>query len=101
VLNSRNIIISRHRGLVEWLRNHGVEGKVIEQATPDDVKDKVVYGVLPLHLACLADRVITIDMPKLPFDKRGVDLSPEEMDNYGATMTAYAVYKLYDFDPQV
>ena len=58
---------------------------------PAQIAGKRVYGVLPLHLAAQAAEVVTIDMPGLPAEKRGVDLTPEEMDACGARLTIYVV----------
>jgi len=85
------VIVTRHQGLVQWLAMRGITGEVIAQATPDDIKGKDVYGVLPLHLAAKANTVTTVDMPNLPAEKRGQDLTPEEMDQYGAKLTTYIV----------
>jgi putative CRISPR-associated protein (TIGR02620 family) len=88
------VIVTRHSGLVEWLKRKGIVGPVIAQATPEDVTDKVVFGVLPLNLAAMAFEVVSIDMPGLRLDQRGVDLTPEEMDAAGATMSRYCVSKI-------
>lgn len=85
------VIVTRHLGLVEWLRLRGITGSVIAQVTERDIRGKVVVGVLPLHLASVADVVITVDMPKLLFEQRGKDLTPEEMDNAGAELKSYKV----------
>ena len=85
------LIVTRHAGLVEWLALHGVEGQVITQASPDDVRGRHVVGVLPLHLAVLAASVTVVDMPRLTAEQRGKDLTPAEMDEAGATMRRYIV----------
>lgn len=95
---SHLIIVSRHQGLVEWLASHGITGQVITHVTDiNDIKNKHVIGVLPLHLASQCSTITTIDM-NLPPDKRGVDLSPTEMDHYNATMNTYQVTKINDHD---
>lgn len=88
------VIVSRHQGLVDWLRRKGIVGKVIAHATPDDVRGKDVIGNLPLHLAAMAKSVTVVDMPALPADWRGQDLSPEQMDEAGATLRRYVVRKV-------
>ena len=88
------VIVTRHAGLVEWLRRHGVDGEVVSQATVSVVAGKDVYGVLPLYLAAEAASITTVDMPGLRPEQRGVDLTPEEMDAAGATMTRYRVTRL-------
>ena len=85
------VIVTRHRGLVEWLRRKGIEGEVIAHANADDVIGKDVIGNLPLHLASLALSVTVVDMPNLPPELRGQDLSPEQMDEAGATLRQYVV----------
>lgn len=88
------VIITRHSGLVEWLARKGITGEVIAQATAEDVRGKDVVGILPLHLAAEANSISTVDMPRLPAEKRGQDLSPEEMDSFGATLTRYKVERV-------
>ncbi len=85
------VIITRHKGAVEWLRLRGITGTVIEQAAENDVRGKRVIGALPMNLAALTASYVTIDMPKLKLEDRGKDLSPEEMDERGATMIEYVV----------
>lgn len=91
--DNNTIIVTRHSGLVDWLAQHGITGKVIAQATPDDVRGKYVIGVLPLSLASLADKITTVDY-NCPFDLRGVDLTPQQLDDFGAKMNTYIVSKL-------
>ncbi len=88
------VIVSRHQGLVEWLRRKGIEGEVIAHATEDDVRGKDVIGNLPLHLASVAKSVTVVDMPALPADWRGKDITPDQMDQAGATLTRYVVQKV-------
>ena len=86
------IIVTRHKGAVEWLRRNGIEGKVIAHAHESDVVGEDVIGVLPFHLAYLANTITTIDMD-LPLELRGQDVSPEQMDEFGARLTTYIVAK--------
>jgi CRISPR-associated protein Csx16 len=86
------LIVSRHPGAVEWLKLRGVTGEVVAHVSdPRQVMGKVVYGILPLHLAALAAKVVVIDLPGLQADQRGKDLTPEEMDAAGANLQAYIV----------
>ena len=86
------LIVTRNEGAVEWLRRRGIAGEIVAHVSdPDQVKDRVVYGVLPFYLASIAAEVVTIDMPGLRQDQRGQDLSPEEMDSAGATLRTYVV----------
>ena len=83
--------MTRHRGAVDWLRRRGLDAPVVAHATAEEVRGKRVYGVLPLHLAAAAADVYTIDMPGLPAEKRGQDLTAAEMDEYGARLIHYRV----------
>ena len=89
------LIVTRHAPLVEWLRLHGIEGQVIAQATVEDVKDKNVYGILPLWLAAEANSVTEVSMPKLPLEARakvnGGDFTIEQMDEWGAELKTFCV----------
>lgn len=85
------LIVTRHSGLVEWLRQHGITGRVVEQANAETVRGRRVIGVLPLHLAAEAAEVVVVDMPRLRPEQRGQDLTPAEMDEAGAALTTYVV----------
>ena len=96
-LKARTVIVSRHAGLVEWLKTRrGVEGNVIAHATEADIRGKYVFGNLPMHLAAKTASITTVDMPDLPADKRGVDLTPDEMDTYGAKTATYVIWEITD-----
>jgi hypothetical protein len=85
------VIVTRHETLVRWLGREGITGEVIQQATPDDVAGKDVYGVLPLWLAVHANSVTEVSMPDITLEqrKRVADLTIEEMDEAGAHMVTY------------
>jgi len=69
------VIVTRHAGAVAWLAEQGVTGEVIAHVTaPAQITGKVVIGALPLHLAALAAKVGSIDLPNLPAEQRGRDL---------------------------
>ncbi len=95
---SKNVlIVTRHATLVEWLRLHGIEGRVIAQATPKDVRGKDVYGILPMWLAAEARTVTEVSMPGLPLEARsrvnGGDFTVAQMDEWGANMNEFIVWK--------
>lgn len=90
----KTVIVTRHQGMVAWLERHGITGAVLSHVGPADVQGKIVVGVLPLHLAALAYEIVTVDMPLLKPEQRGVDLTPEEMDEAGATLHRYVVRKV-------
>ena len=87
------IIVTRHKGAVEWLRQQGIEGKVIAHATAEDVIGQQVVGVLPLYLASLTLAITSIDID-LPPELRGKDITPEQMDECGAKLVTYKVRRM-------
>lgn len=88
------ILVTRHPALVEHFSNMGITfDKVITHATVEDVTGNDVYGVLPLHLASLANTVTTVDMD-LPAEMRGKELSLEDIEKYFTGMSTYKVKKI-------
>lgn len=90
-----DIIVTRHAGMVEWLRRSGIEAPVIERAQIKDIIGKRVFGVIPLRLAAFADSVVGVDMPRMSSMQidNGVDMTADEMIDAGATMIEYKVTK--------
>ena len=89
-----NIIVTRHKGLVEWLRRREITGEVYEEIKdPEVIRGKDVYGALPQFLACQARTLTAVDI-KVPLDKRSNDHTPEEMDKYGAKLSTYMTFKI-------
>ncbi|MHC1624881.1 MAG: CRISPR-associated protein Csx16 [Methermicoccaceae archaeon] len=87
----KRILVSRHPGAVAWLKSKGFEGEVVAHLTPEMVGEgDVVVGVLPVHLVAelkeRGARVIILVLPQVPPEKRGAELSPEEMDRFGARL---------------
>lgn len=88
------VLVTRHEALVEYFANMGITfDKVIAHATPEDITGNDVWGVLPLHLASLADTVTTIDMT-LPAEMRGKELSLTDIETYFTGMSTYQVKKI-------
>jgi len=87
-------IVTRHHGAVQWLLSRGFEGEVVTHLALDMVEagDEVV-GVLPITLVkALLDKgvvVYSLQLPSVPRELRGTELTPEAMDKYGAR-----VYKI-------
>ena len=87
------VLVTRHEALVEYFKELGIKfDKVISHATEEDVRGNDVYGVLPLHLASLANTVTTIDM-NLPAEMRGKELSLEDIKKYLVDISTYKVEK--------
>lgn len=90
-----DIIVTRHRGLVEYLKELGLanENSVVQShATTDDVRDKHVCGVLPHSLSALTASFTEVPLT-LPPDLRGVELSLEQVRQYAGTPETYIVRK--------
>ena len=99
---SNVLIVTRHKTLVEWLNQNGIHGNVIEQATPEDVEGKDVYGVLPMWLAAHANSVTEVSMPGLPLEDRkrvnGGDFTVEDMEQWGAELKTFIVREAWTRD---
>lgn len=91
---TKPLIASRHPGVIAWLAARGVVGDVVAHATADDVRGRTVVGILPLNLAALAREVVAIDLPRLPPEWRGRELTEEEMDEAGACLVRYRVERV-------
>lgn len=93
---SNNVIITRHAALVTVLRElvpELADCEVIAQATPDQISGKHVYGVLPMHLAALAECVTTVTL-NTPAELRGTELSVEQVKSFMGPLATYRVEKL-------
>ena len=93
-MNNR-LIVSRHPAAVEFIRASCPDfsdAPVIESATADDVRGRIVAGNLPLHLACLADKVYAVEFAGPP--PRGAEYGLAEMRAAGARLARYRVERL-------
>jgi len=89
--NTTTVIVTRHAALVEVLaEDYGYVGPVIAHATADDVRDKRVVGVLPLHLAAAAESVTEVTL-NLPPELRGKELSVDEVRQHLVGLSTYRV----------
>lgn len=92
------IIITRHAALVELLVERGIAASdtpVIAHATPDDVRNRHVIGVLPLALAALAATVTEIPLALTP-DLRGKELDIETLRRIAGEPATYIVRRTED-----
>lgn len=86
-----SIIVTRHSALIEVLReDFGVEGKVLAQATVEEVAGKHVYGVLPMFLAAQCEKLTTVTL-NTPPELRGVELSVDQVRQYMGPLVTYIV----------
>lgn len=91
-VTSTPLIVTRHAGLVEWLRRRGITGEIIPHVTSvKQIRGRVVYGVLPMRLAIYTEKFVAVEMPRISSDEMGRALTAEEMDRVGARLAAYTV----------
>ena len=93
------IIVTRHKGLVEWLERQGITGEVKPSVTVDDIRNKHVIGALPAHIAQYALYLTSVDY-SCPFEKRGKELTADDLDSYGAKLFDYTVIPVIDADSE-
>lgn len=92
-IKSSQLVITRHTALVEYLKEIKLvhpNVEVIEHATPEMVKDRVVFGVLPHSLSCLTTSFTEVPLV-LPAELRGVELSIEDIRKYAKSPVTYIV----------
>jgi hypothetical protein len=88
-----NLIVTRHPGLVEYLREielAGTSTEVVSHASPETVAGKNVCGVLPHSLSCLTKTFTEVPLA-LPAELRGKELSLEEVRQYAGKPVTYQV----------
>lgn len=85
------IIVSRHPAALDFLASLLDISRIpiLTQAGPGDVRGKIVYGNLPLHLAALAAEVWAIEFDGAP--PRGQEYSLADMVAAGARLVPYVV----------
>ncbi|WP_156298869.1 CRISPR-associated protein Csx16 [Streptobacillus canis] len=91
-----DLVVTRHKTLVEYLKNNNIISKdceVIEHASAENVKDKDVIGVLPHSLSCLTNTFTEIVL-NIPFEKRGMELTLEEIEKYILSIKKYKVKEI-------
>lgn len=90
---NNSIVVTRHPALVELLVERGIiqaGTPYISHATPEQVQDKDVIGVLPLSLAVLANSVTEIPLALTP-EMRGKEL---DLDTIRAIAGEAVTYKI-------
>lgn len=87
------LVVSRHQGLIEYLRKEGIIGEDVERiehADPSDVRGEHVIGNLPSRLAAEASLLTEVDL-NYPSDYRGEKLDADEVEEYAEGLTTYRV----------
>lgn len=86
------LIVSRHPAAIAFIKKNvtwGSVATVMSQVTADDVKDAVVAGNLPFHLAVEAKAVWIVEFKGAA--PRGAEYTLAEMEAAGAQIKAYHV----------
>lgn len=86
-------VVTRHAALVAYLIELGLitpSTPVVAHATKQNVIDKDVIGVLPLHLAAWTNTVSEIPLNLTP-DMRGRELTLEEVRACAQPLVKYVV----------
>ncbi|MDD3039064.1 CRISPR-associated protein Csx16 [Bacteroides sp.] len=87
------IIVSRHIGAIEWLQRKNIVGTVLTYATVNDIKNKTVFGSLPIHIASHAKQYYKIRIPMKRTDTP-IELSADEMDKLDAYLECYSISQI-------
>lgn len=87
----RTVIVSRHQGAIDFVNSKGFYGRTVEQFSPEMVAPgMLVIGILPVHLISdvlqKGGKFIQIQLPEVPREMRGQELTPEQMVQYGAKL---------------
>jgi CRISPR-associated protein Csx16 len=95
-------IVTRHPGAREWIRAQGWKGSCIDHLDIGCVRPgDIVMGTLPANLAAevcaTGARYVHLAL-RIPPELRGVELSPAQMQQYGADLRAYDIREI-PFDP--
>lgn len=88
-----DLVVTRHHGLVEYLRELGMVEtgvEIIAHATPEAVTGKNVCGVLPHNLSCLCESFTEVPLT-LPAELRGKELTVEQVRQYAGKPVTYTV----------
>lgn len=88
------IVVTRHKGLVEYLR----EINLIDEDTPilphvssaEEVIGKTIIGPYPLHIAVAANSIVQVPLD-IPSELRGAELSLEQVREYAKKPVEYTV----------
>lgn len=91
------LVITRHTALIEYLKEQQIiddSAEIISHVSdPEIVKGRHVIGVLPHSISCLTASFSEVPL-NLPAEKRGVELTIQDMHEYAGEMVTYQVTKI-------
>ena len=88
------VIVTKLPQMVEWLRRKGIEGRVVEAASPDQVRYQALYvaGQISMAMAAAALEVLVVEAPKGA--KPIKEMTADEMDAAGVEIARYIIQKV-------
>ena len=95
---SKTYFITRHAGAIEWARRNGIDAVHLAHLDPTKIcAGDAVLGTLPVNVAAeviaRGARYYHLSL-NVPDHARGHELSPDMMDDFGAVLEEYSVFKL-------
>jgi len=91
-----DLIVTRHPGLVEYLKEKGLADEhvdVITHASQEQVTGRHVCGVLPHSLSCLCESFTEIPL-SLPAELRGQELTLAQVRQYADEAVTYEIRRI-------
>ncbi|MFA5387194.1 MAG: CRISPR-associated protein Csx16 [Candidatus Paceibacterota bacterium] len=95
-MNKIDLIVTRHPGLVDYLRELGMVGdgvEIIDHATPEAVTGRHVCGVLPHSLSCLCATFTEVPLRLTP-ELRGKELDLDTLREIADEPVTYRIEKI-------
>jgi len=90
----KTLLVTRHNGLAEYLFREGLLEEettdVVSHVTPDLVKGRDVWGVLPHSLSCLAATFTEVPLRLTP-EMRGRELTADDVAAVAGSPVTYKV----------
>jgi len=84
----RTVIVTRHPALVEYLKKHyklKPDDVIRHVRGPDELKNSIVWGVLPLHLIPYCSEFYSVSVI-IPYELRGRELSLKTLEDMSVTV---------------
>ncbi len=87
------IIITRHKGAVDWIKKHYPKFSVFKHlthASEEDIEGNIIVGTLPVNLAVLSKEYWHLSMD-IPAEFRGKELTIEDMESFNCLLQRYEI----------
>ena len=92
-MKEKTIIISRHKGAINWLKKYHSEFNNVEYFThvnKKDIKGNIVIGTLPINLAIFSKEYWHLSMD-IPIEMRGKELSIKDMEEFNCKIEGFII----------